>query len=669
MTAGLVLPVLVIAGLAYAARASAADTTNPGSTDSEPFHIDKPTLSLETDWFYNSSTIKPITAPGSVSTGTTTATSHDSAVQELLHLSTQGYVIDPSTFTFNLTSGLGMEKLWQKEEGVRSSQVLALDDYDVLGTLGPTSDSPLTVHANRTTELTSQPFSETYQSVSNNYDASLTLSSHDFNTLITAFHTDLAQTSPAGLDNFRYSQNGAQINSSGTLATGQRLSFDYGFHGVQETDAQNNTYNFDINSTTLSLENDFGEHFQHSLTSTISDWDQTGDFAQQRFRLDEDLLLHHSDQFETFYQYQLENTQYPQVVTTLNRLQAGARSRLFSNFYAVGTVGGLTQDQSGAATGEYYARLDVDYHHAAPLGLISSTLNLSLDQQNNQAQNVPAYVTTDATFDSSQQLILPHTGIQQNSIGVRDTTGTRTYFASIDYTTVYKSNRAIIQRIPGGAIPANSAVLINYTVAPQPANDVATDGLTAGVRYDIKEGFAKGLSLYTRYFIQQQDTSSDQPGAFIADNVNALTYGAEYRIWRLLFSAEHEDHRSDLFPYHSNRFGARYEGRIGQDWRFFADAAHVQTWFDDDKTHFGASTLTGDIDYRLAPDLFADFLVEYIRISGDAASNERGWDEELSIKKVMDDLTLKGAIRHSDLIDPTQDSSFLYLYFSAERKL
>ncbi|MGA2500495.1 MAG: hypothetical protein ABSH20_22360 [Tepidisphaeraceae bacterium] len=328
----------------------------------------------------------------------------------------------------------------------------------------------------------------------------------------------------------------------------------------------------------------------------------------------------------------------------------------------------MAMEQDGAATDEVFARLNCDYTRKVPLGELSATLGFNLDRQAYDAQNTEAHVIDTRTFDASQQIVIPYLGIKGNSIGIRNASGTRIYFQGPDYLTIYQHNRVVIQRIPGGSIAPNNTIMVDYDVTPKPANDVATDSINMGLRYDFKESILKGLGFYTRYLAQDQDISSDQPGAFIPDNVDTPVYGAEYRIWRLRFSAEHEDHNGDLMPFRSDQYIARYEDRIARDWRIAADITQVHTTYVDDNSNPVATTMSGNIEYRPTRNIRAGVTGGYLYLKDEINGGARGLEEQFDIKWTHRETTFKGQIRHASLETDTQDSSFLFFQISAERR-
>jgi hypothetical protein len=653
------LTLVSIAGLAHAEPEESPMVTGEKSK-SDSLHIESPRIGLELVGRYNSSSVKPSDGE--------TIKFRDITLDQLLTLSTAGDFLDPNFFKFNASGTLGIDELWQRSEAGRDNSVRGLYAYSTDATLFGGSQAPLTLSASRTIEYISQPFSETYRSTSDNFDATWNIKSDRLPTYFRVFHNDLKQDSPAGIDDFRYVQEGAEWHTDAIFSPTNRLSWNVGYSDVHQTDALGHDSSFDVTTASLVHSYLFGLQQKDSLISTIDYMDQQRDFAQQRFRIDENLLLHHNDRFETFYQYQLEDTQFSEADTSLNRLKGGFRLKVFDSLQATGTLGGMSMDQSGAATDEFFAHLDFDYTKKVPYGLLTGMLQFGLDQQSNQAQSTEVHVIETRTFDASQQIIVPFKGIQNNSINVRDAAGTRLFFPTFDYLVTYQGNRAVIQRTPGSSIAANSSILIDYDMIPRPANDVATDNVNMGLRYDVQDGLLKGVGVYTRYFAQDQNVDTNEPGAFVADNVHDLVYGAEYRVWRLLFSAEHEDHLSDLVPFRSNRYSARYEDRLNTEWRFFADATQVRTHYLDDDSNPIATTLSGRIEYRPNREIRAGFNVSYLKLSDDLTGGARGLEEELNIKWTRGDTTLKASIRNSTLRTDPQESSFVFFQIGIERK-
>ena len=646
------------------AQQTTQEATGPATealNRTEPLHLDPTQASLRLQSFYNSSTIKP-------SDGSPRTKDHDTAVLELLGLSTHGYVQDPSVIDFDVAGTFGLEQRWEKINGVNDNGNDFLYDYNVAATVLRDSSAPLTLSAARTIEFDNQPFSETFQSTTNTYDATWNIRSPKYPTYFRFLHNDVTQDSLSGIDDFRSNQNAAQWHTDVIFSPASRLAWDYNYSSVDQTNALGEKSSFDVNTLGLVHSYEFGPALKNSLTSTVNYTNQVGDFAQERLLVDENLQLHHSDRLETFYQYQFEHTIYPEVDTSLNRLQAGFRDKVFDGLQANGKVGGLTMDQSGAGTDEVFANLDFDYSRKLLDGLLSGQVQLVSDRQYNQAQMTEAHVVTTRAFGPSQQIVLAYQGIKTDSVAIRSASGTDIYADGLDFSTTYEPNRVIIQRIPDGTIPPDTPLLIDYDVDPRPANTTTTNSMNAGLRYDFERGWGRGLSLYVNYFVQDQDIDSNQPGAFIADDVNALTYGAEYHLWRLRFKAEHTNYDSSLAPFRSDLIGARYEDRILHDLRLTADATQVVTHFEDDDNKSTALTLSGAAEYRLSPSLRARASIAYLNLDDDLSGGANGLEEQFALKWVDGDTTVKGSVRHSDLQTDTEDTSFLFFMLSIERR-
>ncbi len=636
-------------------RPDAAEEINSASS----FHLDSPEVSLSLSGLYNTSSIRPA-GGGAVSKG------RDSLLEELLKIKTGGGIPKVANFTLSLSAGF--DEAWQKQDDRRNFDVDAHLEYDLGLTLFPASAAPLEIRANRTIEYSSQPFSTTYRTTSNNYEADWRLKSDWIANEFRLFHNDYRQESFGGQDNFRSEQNG--VSWDGHLIPGhdQTLDWNYTFRNVNQTDPLGKTTSYDAHEFNINHEYDFGAKREHSFTSSVDYLNQDGDFAQEHLTLNEELRFKHSEQFETFYQYQFDHTRYPEADSTLNRLKAGFREKISADLVLTGSLGGLTLDQSGAGTNELFADLNLDYSKELLGGLLTGGLRLNIDRQSNQAQNNEVHVIQTRTFGVSQEIVIPRVAVDLTTLRLRSASGLTFFSSGFDYLASYHNNRLVIDRIPGGNLAPDSSVLVDFDLAPQPANDVLTSGIDFNLRYDFKEKLLKGLSLYTRYVYQQQDISSEVPGAFVADDINALLFGAEYRIWRIRFSAEHEDHQSNLSPYHSDRLAIRYEDRIARDWRVLIEAARVQTLYEDDHSDPVATTVSGSVKYQASRSLSATASIAYLNLEDRLVSHAHGLEERIEMQWHHRDTTIGAQIRHSDLDTDTQNSSNFFFMLTFERK-
>ena len=625
-----------------------------------PFSIQRPSLVLELIGQYNSDSTRPKGGPKE--------NEHDALVQEIVQLATSGYLVSPGFLSFNLAGGIGLQQLFETRQDRSDNTDGVIYQYDLNATLLSKTKAPLTVFATRSLGHTSQPFSETYETTTETYGALWTLRSAVIPTYFRIFHNTYTQDSLSGENNYSYDQDGAEWHTEALFSPHNRLNWNYAYNSISQTDSLNNNSSFDSNAATLTHLYEFGSKYQHSLTSSIDYFDQTGDFAQDHFRLNEDLLLRHTERFETFGSFQAEHNTFPGSDTTLYRGKTGVRHRFLESLVTTGTVGGLVLDQNNAGSNEVFANLDFLYTKKVPLGVLTGNLSLNADRQSNDAQSGDIPVEARFAFDNTQQVVIARTNILNNSVRLRDSAGTRVFTQGVDYVVQYLPDRAVIQRLPGGAIDANSRVLVDYDVTPQSGNDVTTDTVNAGLRYDFNNGLLRGLGVYTRALLQDQDISSDQPQSFTADNIQAFTFGSEYRVWHLFLSAEHETHHSDLSPFTADRFGVQYQERIGTDWRFNLNANHTRTHFTDTNDKNIVTTANGLLEYRPTRELVSTLSVTYLDMQDDIVGHNTGLEEQLEIKWNHRQTSVRGLLRHSDLDTDTLRSSFLYFQLSLERR-
>lgn len=161
------------------------------------------------------------------------------------------------------------------------------------------------------------------------------------------------------------------------------------------------------------------------------------------------------------------------------------------------------------------------------------------------------YVLTDGVI---VQLKRPF--VEINSIVVRDISGTVIYQLNFDYLLFTSGKFIQIQRVPGGQIPNNATVYIDYTaiIPGEYAFDMKHEFYAAGVTF-----FKQLIGFYYRH--SEQSYSNLKTTDFVT--LNSFTqqvYGirSEYKV----FSAgvEIDDNNSTILPYYLTRYFLSIQG-------------------------------------------------------------------------------------------------------------
>lgn len=629
----------------------------------DPFHMERPELTLEFLVRYSKDNYK-------FKGGERTETEASNLLfQETISGSTSGYVLSPNVFTTNVSGAFGLSQNSTESNGDTADSNGTFYEFDITNVIMPASRAPLTVFARRSVDLLDVPFGATLENTQTEYGATWNIQSEKLPTVFTVRRIEQDQTTLQGDTEFSYAQNVFQWHTDWRMSKTQTMSWDYTYTTLDD-DGSANTETFDSHDATITHEISFGKDSQHRLESSLNYYEESGDFPQNRTRVDEYLLLRHSDRFETYYTYRYNNNEYETSEFVEHRATANFRHRLFDSLTTTGTAGlGYYEQDSNATSHEQFADLRFDYTKKVPLGRLALGLGGGFNFQQNDARVDPIQIVNEPyTFDPIQPIVIRRRDINPASIVITDSNGIRTYARNIDYTQQDFPDRVEIRRINGGAILPNESVLIDYQIEPEPANDRDTYFFGFGGRYNIAEGPLSGLSVYARYLMQNQEVSSKSAFAFTPDDIQEYTFGAEYRFWKMILQAEHRIHDSTVSPYNETRLDAQYNDRIGLYTNLGLGASYFMTEYED-ADESSQLLLHGNLEHRFSRQLYGRATVSWYQDeSGSTQGDGEGWDEEVELRWNYRQTEIYGNVRHSIQDTGDQENSFIIFQMGIIRK-
>jgi hypothetical protein len=147
------------------------------------------------------------------------------------------------------------------------------------------------------------------------------------------------------------------------------------------------------------------------------------------------------------------------------------------------------------------------------------------------------------------------------TVVVKDYTGTLIYVIGLDYILIQRDKYIEIKRIPGGLIPNNAVVLIDYT-ATQPGSykyDANSHVLNTNV-YLLKNL----LNVYYRF--STQDYINLVSAEFVTLNYftqNLVGCRVDFNF--AYAGAEYEDYKSSILPYRMMRYFVNFQRYFGKN--------------------------------------------------------------------------------------------------------
>lgn len=159
-------------------------------------------------------------------------------------------------------------------------------------------------------------------------------------------------------------------------------------------------------------------------------------------------------------------------------------------------------------------------------------------------------VNEEHELDDNMPLFLNNPFVDLASIIITNEEGTIIYQENFDYIVVERGEFTEIQRLPGGQIANGQQIYIDYNVL-QPRS-YTFDAVTNNI-YSSLSFFEQFVEIYFRYY-EQDNTNISSAQNLVLKNIVQRTSGI--RLTKNFISAgyEHDNFRSNIIPYQSNRY-------------------------------------------------------------------------------------------------------------------
>ena len=628
----------------------------------ERFYLDRPEIALDLTNIYQRD---------SNTSGDSTTTSDQFFFQQLLELRTQGYVLSPNLFTLSLYGAGGVSESFVRVEDEAtadsSDNIGAIYEWDVEGTYQPNGDTPLTLYSRREQNWVFREFGPALESITTDTGAELELRSTKAPTRFSVSHLESTQSGLQDIDDFSYTRDAFTWYTTYLPTENQTVNWDYTFAAVDQegvTDQQYQTHD-----ATLAHEVVFGQRRRHSLNSSLSYYQQTGDLDVQRFRWDERLRMQHTGDFRTRVDYTYDQTDVGGLDRNRHRASAGFTHDLFDSLVTGGNVGAQRSEAGDSTALETFADINWSYRKHVPLGVLSANLGLAWSRQDSDAQTDPIQVIDQpAVFGDALPIVITGTNVNPSTLAITDPSGLILYQEGLDYTVTQFADRIEIDRIVGGRIGAGQAALLDYQLAPLPGAISTSTSLNTGLRYDFDQGPLRGLTLYGRYARAHQDIESETPSAFVPNEFTDIAYGVEYRIGNLTLGAEHQDHDSTINPFEADRFFARYNQRIRGNTLLGLNASYTSIQYFKPENQLDLFTVSGQLVHQFTPRLSGSLTVLYRNEQDDLHGQTTGFEQHLELRWRHRQTQVYAVLRNAQLENPDQDQSFQFFQLGIRRE-
>ncbi len=598
--------------------------------------------------------------------------STDLLLEEQVHLETTGYIMHPNLVELNLQGTLGLtQDSFSGTDGSQDSNN-TLYEWNATARILRNQYAPLTLYTSRSQSFVNQSFGPTLQSTATLYGADWAIRSKTAPTEFRIFHSDESQSGiGTGQQDYSITREGFEWHTQARLTENQVLNWNYRI----ETSDQNgsNGISESVNSQSASLNHSllFGPTRNYTLASSASYSDTTGVFPLKNMRWDEDLRLQHSQNFETEYQYTAEQQTFQDLESTRQRATAGFRHKLYKSLTTIGRVGVQQVDQTDdSTTKDYFADLDFLYTKKVPYGQLDADLRLNFDRQDNgeRLRSIPV-VDQSLSFIDFTPRTITEPSIVSSSVLLRNAVTGEFFLPGNGYTVLPVPNGIQITPLPGAPIGVGigQPLLLSYDLAAMSANEVTTQHLSTGLRYNIQQGWLKGLSPYGRFSMTDQSVTGGA-GVIQPDSTRDYVVGADYRIGDLFFRAEQEKFDSQVLPYDATRLSAQWNHRLNPSSTITLNGTYTSVDYSLQDNQFTTESLTGAFTERLTQSLSVTASVSWVNLEDNHGNSTRGLEEAIEGTWWYRQIQVYGRVRNASLNTNEEDRMFQFLQFGIRRE-
>ncbi|MGO8705381.1 MAG: hypothetical protein ACLQVA_16345 [Candidatus Brocadiia bacterium] len=601
-----------------------------------------------------------------------TTTTVQQEFDEIMTLSFDGALYHPRFLTYKAAIGLdltqGSSSVESPAGNTRSSLNGVAPEYAISGNLLPQNIVSLDFSFNQAQSTVNPPFGEVTKVDDSNQLGTLSLNRGPLPTQFSVAHETSNQTQMGIGENRDLEDSWAQLTVNHDIAH-SNSSFIYKYLDGTEEDEEVSSVTTKFSTVrqvqTATFNNTLllGDGNWATLNSRAAYQDETGTFPWKELTEDESLLLKHTDHLSSQYGLDYSQVSVGGETTELTAAQASLSHQLYESLLSTARVYGShqssdlgTEDIEGAALAENYRKripwgtLTVDA--GAGYSVTDDNTQPGLNTVVNESQTLADTITT---FLNNPNVVL-------SSVVVRNLSGAITYLLNVDYQLIPHGILTEVQRLPTGAIPNPSTVLVSYQFQSNLPIKYGTTDLHGRVTLDL-------FNHLTLYVNRQSTENTVLSGTNMGQlqNLEETLFGTIVRWAPVTVTAEHEIYDSSLVPYISNMVSLDVAEPIGVTQRLGGNATYRHVTFTGD----GALTLrTLGLTYQATPKDWPSFNVT----AGYEWSNDQGIANEYLFANVAVEYHIRGTIlslqyQVNNQNAPTAKELSQYAFFSIRRRL
>lgn len=298
-----------------------------------------------------------------------------------------------------------------------------------------------------------------------------------------------------------------------------------------------------------------------TLNTTMSNLYQRGYTNIKRFQASEGIFAQLPANLSVFSNYNFIKTRYDASDLTHNNITAALQHKLFQSLqsrinFEYNHISHTIYREHNTKTG-----FELNYAKKIPRGQFTLSYKYDKYRQNYTSDPSDLKISNEQyTLSDSKIVLLRLPDVDPESVTVKDITGTLIYEPGLDYILIERNQYIEIRRIPGGLIPDNSVVQIDYIATQPGAYEYDANSHVVNTNIYL---FDNLLSFYYRF--STQDYSNLVTTEFVTLNYfNQNLAGFRLDFDFINGGAEYEDYKSSILPYHMWRYYLNFQKNIGK---------------------------------------------------------------------------------------------------------
>jgi hypothetical protein len=354
--------------------------------------------------------------------------------------------------------------------------------------------------------------------------------------------------------NFSMDQENVQVRVSKSFGSRDRNElvyyrndYLYAYSGLHQTQHMTNQ---------LALNNNlyFDTGRKYNLNSRISWYDQEGTSSFRRFEVLEGLSFQLPHQLRFTANLNLFNLKDRIQELDQKRVRTGLEHRLFESLTSkVFFEYGVLKQQAAFTLVERDSRggFDIRYTKKIPTGTLNLNYRYYRHHHATEGETGSLSVLNEEQMLSDVAVVLlnkPY--IEINTVVVKDVSGAIIYQVNFDYLLIERAGYTEIQRVPGGRIPENGVVYIDYVYRQPGTYSFAENHSHFSINLML---FNRLLELYYHYAVQNYPKVEE--GELLTLNYyHQHVYGIRFHLGFARGGIESDMYRSTIIPYRMWRY-------------------------------------------------------------------------------------------------------------------